>query len=159
MSGADRTYGKKILELVGPVVESERMELVDVECLRGPSDWVVRIYIDKEGGVTLDDCAMISGEVGDLLDIHETPPGPYNLEISSPGLDRPLVRDRDFVRYEGHTVTVRVAEKVEGKRNFKGRLVAFVERDGEKSLVLDVEGRVYTIPRSVVVKANLAYEF
>ncbi|MDD5723549.1 MAG: ribosome maturation factor RimP [Syntrophales bacterium] len=159
MTEAGLTYREKIMELVEPVAQSEGMELVDVECLKGPSSWTVRIYIDKEGGVTLDDCAMISGEVGDLLDINETPPGPYNLEISSPGLDRPLVKDRDFVRYEGHAVRVSVAEKVEGKKNFKGRLIEFVENEGEKSLIIDVGGRVYTIPRSIVVKANIEYEF
>jgi len=159
MIEAGRTYREKILGLVEPVVESERMEVVDVECLRGPTRWMVRIYIDREGGVTLEDCAMISGEVGDILDIHETPPGPYDLEISSPGLDRPLVRDRDFVRYKGHAVRIRVAEKVEGKRSFKGRLVEFVENEGEKRLVIDVGGKVYSIPRSMVVKANLEYEF
>jgi len=159
VSGSGKTYREKIAELVEPVIESERMELVDVECLKGPSRWIVRIYIDKEGGVTLDDCATISGEVGDLLDIHETPPGSYNLEISSPGLDRPLVRDRDFVRYEGHTVKIRAAEKIEGKRNFTGRLIAFVDKGGEKSLVIEVGETVYTIPRGMVVKANLEYEF
>ncbi|MDO9514637.1 MAG: ribosome maturation factor RimP [Syntrophales bacterium] len=158
MAGSDQTYREKILELVEPIVESERMELVDVECLRGPTRWMVRIYIDKEGGVTLDDCARISGEVGDLLDIHETPPDPYDLEISSPGLDRPLVKDRDFVRYKGRAVRIRVAEKIEGKRTLKGRLVEFVENEGEKSLVIEVGGKMYTIPRSMVVKANLEYE-
>jgi len=159
MTGDDQTYREKILGLVEPVAQAEGMEIVDVECLRGPSGWMVRIYIDREGGVTLDDCAMISGEIGDLLDVHETPPGPYNLEISSPGLDRPLVRDRDFVRYEGHRIRVRIAEKIEGKKIFTGRLVEFVEREGDKSLVLDVGGAMYTIPRSMVVKANLEYEF
>jgi len=159
MAGADRTYRERILDLVEPVAQSEGMEIVDAECLRGPSGWMVRIYIDKEGGVTLDDCAMISGEVGDLLDVHETPPGPYNLEVSSPGLDRPLVRDRDFVRHEGHRVRVRVAEKIEGKRTFTGRLVEFVEREGEKNLIIEVGKTKYTIPRHMVVKANLEYEF
>lgn len=159
MAEAERTYRERIRELVEPVAQSEGMEVVDVECLRGPSRWKVRIYIDREGGVTLDDCAAISGEVGDLLDVHEIPPGPYDLEVSSPGLDRPLVRDRDFVRYEGHRVRVRVAEKIEGKRTFTGRLVAFVEREGEKDLVIEVEKTIYTIPRRMVVKANLEYEF
>ncbi len=158
MAGASQGYGEKIRELVEPVVESERMELVDVECQKGPSRWMVRIYIDKEGGVTLDDCAMISGEAGDLLDVHEIPPGPYTLEISSPGLDRPLVKDRDFARYEGRAVRIRVAEAVEGRKRFRGKLLQFLDDGGEKSLVLDVEGRVYTIPRRMVVKANLDYE-
>ena|GEM_PF-45146 len=158
MVETDQTYREKIVGLIEPIVESEQMELVDVECLRGPSRWMVRIYIDKEGGVTLDDCAMISGETGDVLDIHETPPAPYDLEISSPGLDRPLAKDRDFVRYEGCQVRILVAEKIEGKKNFKGRLVKFLDNEGEKSLVIDVKGMLYTIPRSMVVKANLKYE-
>ena len=158
MTGASQTYRERIWELVGPVVESERMELVDVECKRGPSRWMVRIYIDKEGGVTLDDCAMISGEAGDLLDIHETLPGPYTLEISSPGLDRPLVTDRDFTRCEGRAVRIRLAEEVDGKKHLKGRLVEFLDDGGKKKLVLDAGGTVYTIPRDMVVKANLDYE-
>lgn len=158
MAGASQTYREKIRELVEPVVESERMELVDVECKRGPSRWMVRIYIDKEGGVTLDDCAMISGEAGDLLDVHETLPGPYTLEISSPGLDRPLVTDRDFMRCEGRAVRLRLAEEVGGKKHFKGRLLEFRDEGVEKKLVLDAGGTVYTIPRDMVVKANLDYE-
>jgi ribosome maturation factor RimP len=159
MSGSEGTYHNRILGLVEPVVESAGMEVVDVECRRGRSRWMVRVYIDKEGGVTLDDCAMISGEVGDLLDVHEIPPGPYNLEISSPGLDRPLVRDRDFIRYKGHTIKIRVADKIEGKRNLTGRLIDFVGNEGEENLVIEVHGKQYTVPRSMVVKANLTYEF
>ncbi|MBW2594431.1 MAG: ribosome maturation factor RimP [Deltaproteobacteria bacterium] len=159
MDCSTQSYREKIMELVDPVVESEQMELVDVECLKGQSSWMVRIYIDREGGVTLDDCAGISGEIGDLLDINEIPPGPYNLEISSPGLDRPLARDRDFIRYAGHRVRINVAEKIDKRRNFKGRLVDFVEKDGELVLVVDVEGKIYNIPRNMVVKANLQYEF
>mgnify|MGYP001305371341 CR=1 FL=1 len=147
------------MELVEPVLESEKMELVDVECLKGKSRWMVRIYIDKEGGVGLDDCAMVSGEVGDLLDVYETPPGSYDLEISSPGLDRPLVRDKDFIKYTGHTVKISVSEKIDKRRNFRGKLLDYLERNGEKVLVVDVDGTVYTIPRHIVVKANLQYEF
>ncbi len=159
MDSSSRSYREKIIELVEPVLESEEMELVDVECLKRQSDWMIRIYMDKEGGVGLDDCALISGEVGDLLDVHETPPGPFNLEISSPGLDRPLVRDKDFIKYAGHRVKISVAEKIEKKRNFRGKLVDFVEKNGEKVLVVDVEGKIYNIPRDIVVKANLQYEF
>ncbi|MEA1971072.1 MAG: ribosome maturation factor RimP [Thermodesulfobacteriota bacterium] len=161
MDHSSRSYREKIIELVEPVVESRQvgMELVDVECLRGKTRWMVRIYIDKEGGVSLDDCAMISGEVGDLLDVNETPPGSYSLEISSPGLDRPLARDKDFIRYTGHKVRIRVTEKIEGKKNFRGRLVEFIEKEGEKIVVINVEGKVYNIPRSMIVKTNLQYEF
>ncbi|MBW2557290.1 MAG: ribosome maturation factor RimP [Deltaproteobacteria bacterium] len=159
MDRSTQSYREKIMDLVEPVLESGRMELVDVECLKGKTRWMVRIYIDKEGGVGLDDCAMISGEIGDLLDVNETPPGSYSLEISSPGLDRPLARDKDFIRYAGHKIRIRVAEKIEGKKNLKGRLVEFIEKEGEKIVVINVEGRVYNIPRSMIIKANLQYEF
>ena len=159
MDRSSQLYREKIIELVEPVVESEKMELVDVECLKGQSRWMVRIYIDREGGVTLDDCAIISNEVGDLLDINEIPPGSYSLEISSPGLDRPLARDKDFIRYAGHKVRIHVAEKIEGKKNFRGRLVEFIEKEGEKIVVINVEGKVYNIPRSMIIKASLQYEF
>ena len=159
MDRSSLSYREKIIELVEPVVESGEMELIDVECFRGKSSWMVRIYIDKESGVGLDDCAMISGEIGDLLDINETPPGAYDLEVSSPGLDRPLVRDKDFIRYAGHKVRIRIAGKIEGGKNFRGRLVKFIEKEGEKIIVINVEGKVYNIPRSMIVKANLQYEF
>jgi len=159
MDRSSRLYREKIVELVEPVLESGRMELVDVECLKGKTRWMVRIYIDKEGGVGLDDCAMISGEIGDLLDVNETPPGSYSLEISSPGLDRPLARDKDFIRYAGHEIRISVTEKIEGKKNFRGRLMEFIEKEGEKIVVINVEGRVYNIPRSMIIKANLQYEF
>lgn len=159
MNPSSRSYREKIIDLVEQVIESEQMELVDVECLKGKTRWMVRIYIDKEGGVGLDDCAMISGEIGDLLDVHDIPPGSYDLEISSPGLDRPLVRDKDFVRYTGHKVSISIAGKIEGRKNFKGRLLEFVEKEGEMVLVVDVGGRIYNIPKNKVVKANLQYEF
>ena len=159
MDHSSQSNREKIMELVEPAIESGKMELVDVECLKGKTRWMVRIYIDKEGGVGLDDCAMISGEIGDLLDINEVPPGPYDLELSSPGLNRPLARDKDFIRYAGNRVRISVAEKIEGKKIFRGRLVEFIEEEGDKILVLDVEGKVYNIPRNVVVKANLQYEF
>ena len=161
MDHSSRLYREKIIELVEPVVESQQvgMELVDVECLRGKTSWIVRIYIDKAGGVGLDDCATISGEIGDLLDVNETPPGSYTLEISSPGLDRPIARDKDFIRYMGHKVRIRVAEKIEGKKNFSGRLVEFVEKEGEKIVVINMEGKVYNIPRIMIVKTNLQYGF
>ena len=96
---------------------------------------------------------------GDLLDINAPPPGSYSLEISSPGLDRPLARDKDFIRYAGHKVRIHVAEKIEGKKNFRGRLVEFIEKEGEKIVVINVDGKVYNIPRSMIIKASLQYEF
>ena len=158
MDQAIQTYKEKIKMLIEPIIESEKMELVDLECLKVKSRWVVRVYIDKCGGVTLDDCAEISHQVGDFLDIHDVPPGPYTLEVSSPGLDRPLVKDGDFVRYQGHLVKIRFREKMEGAKNFRGRLVGFLEEEGRKTVVLDVEGKIFHIPKEMLNKANLEYE-
>jgi ribosome maturation factor RimP len=158
MNQASATYKEKIEWLIRPLIESENMELVNVECLKMKSRWLVRVYIDKEGGVTLGDCTEISRQVGDLLDIHDIPPGAYTLEVSSPGLDRPLVKDLDFLKYRGRLVRVRLREKVEGSKNLRGRLMDFQDEGGRKILVLDVDGRTYHVPRENLVKANLEYE-
>ena len=134
------------------------MELIAVECLKMKSRWLVRLYLDKEGGVTLDDCAVVSNQVGDILDVHDVPPGPYTLEVSSPGLDRPLVRDKDFLKYRGAEIAVRLDGKLEGSRNFSGLLVDYIEEDGKKVLLLDVAGTMRRIPRERVVKAHLEYK-
>ncbi|MFA4916515.1 MAG: ribosome maturation factor RimP [Syntrophales bacterium] len=154
-----QTYKDKIKQLVEPVIESEEMELIDVECLKMKSRWVVRIYIDKEAGVTLDDCCKISNQVSDILDIHDVLLGSYSLEVSSPGLDRPLVRDKDFIKYRGHKVRVKVTEKLEGIKNFRGKLIDFCEEEGNKVLVVDTAGKVHRIPKKLVVKANIEYDF
>ena len=158
MNSNNQTYRQKIMGLVTPVIDFEQMELVDVECLRMKSRWLVRIYMDKEGGVTLDDCATISNQVGDLLDVHDIPPGPYNLEVSSPGLDRPLARDKDFIKYRGSKVKIRVNEIIEGKKNFRGLLVDFLQEGEKKTLIVDEGRKRYHIPRENVAKANLTYE-
>ena len=134
------------------------MALILVECLKMKAGWVVRIYMDKEGGVTVDDCARISNELGDLLDVHDVPPGAYTLEVSSPGLDRPLHRDQDFLKYRGQRVNVRVEGKVEGRRHFRGELVDYVDDEGGKILLVKVADSVFRIPRAAVVKANLEYQ-
>jgi ribosome maturation factor RimP len=150
-------HEEQIRQLAEPLVSSEGMELVLVECLKMPSRWLVRIYMDREGGVTVDDCAMISDQLGDLLDVHDVPPGPYTLEVSSPGLDRPLDRDRDFLKYRGSRVRLRLGEKIEGRRNFCADLLDYEDDGGEKVLVVRANGKTFRIPRKAVVKANLEY--
>ena len=153
-----QSYREKIWELTEAILTGEGMELVEAECLRMPSRWLVRIYMDKEGGVTLNDCSEISHQLGDVLDIHDVPPGPYTLEVSSPGLDRPLARDKDFLKYQGAMIDIRLREKVAGVKHIKGKLIEFSEADGQKLLVMDVSGTSYRIPRQMVVKAHLVYE-
>ena len=142
-----------------PVIESEDMELVDVECLKMKSRWMVKIYMDKEGGITLDDCSEISNQVSDLLDIHEVPPDTYILEVSSPGLNRPLAREKDFIKYRGHNIKVKVRDDLDGKKILKGKLLDFQEVGGEKILIIDTKEKVYRISRETVVRATLEYDF
>jgi ribosome maturation factor RimP len=158
MSEQHRTYRERTIELVEPIVESEGMELIEVECHRMKSRWLVRLFIDKEGGVTVDDCARISDQVGDVLDVYDIPGGAYNLEVSSPGLDRPLVRDKDFVKYKGSKIKVRTHKLIEGKRNFRGILVDYLQDEEGRYLIINSDGIFYRIRREIVSKANLEYE-
>jgi ribosome maturation factor RimP len=153
-----QTHAEQIRQLAEPLLTSEGMELVLVECLKMKTHWLVRIYMDREGGVTVEDCAQISNQLGDLLDVHDTPPGPYTLEVSSPGLDRPIDRDQDFLKYRGSRIHLRLAEKIEGRRDFRGELAGYEDSDDGKLLVVKVEGKTFRIPRKTVFKANLEYE-
>ena len=152
------TYREKIIELIEPAVESEGLELVELECLRMKTRWLVRIFIDREGGATLDDCTAVSHQVGDLLNVHDLPPGPYTLEVSTPGLDRPLTRDKDFEKYLGAKVRIRTREPIEGSRNFLGTYVEYTTGGGRRIVTVDVDGRIVPIDRENIQKANLEYE-
>ena len=147
-----------IRDLIEPLIESELMELVDIECQKMKTRWLIRLFIDKEGGVTLDDCQKISHVAGDILDVHNVPHGPYTLEVSSPGLNRRLTRDKDFLKFRGENVQIRTAEKIEGIRNFQGRLVEYIIEDGGKTVVVEREGTLFRIPREQILKANLEVE-
>jgi len=147
---------EKIRQLAEPVVAFEGMELIHVECIKMHSRWVIRLFLDKEGGITLDDCANISDQLGDIFDIREVINGSYTLEVSSPGIDRPISRDEDFVKYRNSKVDVKTAVKIEGSKNFHGILVDYVEEAGRKFVLMDVAGKVYRIQRHDILKANLA---
>jgi ribosome maturation factor RimP len=152
------TYRERIIGLIEPVIESEGLELVELECLRMKTRWLVRIFVDREGGATLEDCTAISHQVGDLLNVHDLPPGPYTLEVSTPGLDRPLTRDKDFEKYRGSRVRIRTAEAIDGSRNFLGTFIDYSTEDGRRIVTLDVDGKTVRIDRDNIQKANLEYE-
>jgi ribosome maturation factor RimP len=147
---------EKIWQLAQPVAESEGLELIHVECLKMHTRWIVRLFLDKDGGVTIDDCGSISNQLGDLLDIQDLIKGAYTLEVSSPGFDRPISRDEDFVKYQGHKVNIKTGIKIEGIKNFRGILLDYVEDAGQKIVLLDVSGKTYRIPKSEIAKTNLA---
>ena len=146
---------EKIWQLAQPVAISEGMELIHVECLKMHTRWIVRLFLDKDGGVTIDDCTSISNQLGDLLDIQDMIKGNYTLEVSSPGFDRPISRDQDFIKYHGFKVTIKTGMKIEGIKNFRGILSNYIEEAGQKFILLDVSGKTYRIPKSEIVKTNL----
>jgi|YelNatPaOPRAMG01_1025707.scaffolds.fasta_scaffold211645_1 ribosome maturation factor RimP len=156
MTFMDEDIKEKIRRLAEPVVESEGMELIHVECLRMPSRWIVRLFLDKETGVTINDCENISNQLSDLFDVHEVISGSYTLEVSSPGFDRPISRDQDFLKYKGHVVRVKTSAKIEGIKNFQGVLEDYIEEEGLKLVLLNMQGKNYRIPRQMIDKANLA---
>lgn len=141
--------------LAEPHVRDAGFDLIEVEYGREPSGWVLRLYIDTpegtQGSVTHDDCERVSRDVSASLDVADRIPHAYQLEVSSPGLDRPLRRERDFARFIGETVRVRLDEGVDGRRNFSGTLQG--AKDGRLEIACD--GRSYELPISDVVRANL----
>lgn len=121
---------KRIEEIVAdlalPVVERNNFELVDVEFVKEGANWYLRIYIDKPEGINLDDCQIVSEELGEILDRVDPIEQSYFLEVSSPGLERPLKRDRDFEKYKGELVEVKVFQAVNGKKIFEGELLGLI---------------------------------
>jgi ribosome maturation factor RimP len=150
----------KLQSLAEPVVTGQGYELVDVELKTEPGvGLVLRVFIDKpgsQGSVGLDDCAQVSRELSAVLDVADAIPARYSLEVSSPGLNRPLKKESDFARFIGKKAKIRTSRPVgESRRNFSGTLVG-VEAGKVK---IDVGDQVCEVPVADVEKANLVYEF
>lgn len=151
----ERETESTVSEIVEPIVASQGMELVAVEYKREARGWVLRIYIDKKGGVSLDDCVLVSNEVGTVLDVEDPFQSAYTLEVSSPGLNRILKKEGDFKRFKERVVRIRTHNAIGKRRNFKGRLLGCT-----KGLIqIEVGGQVLHIPLSNVGKANVEFEF
>jgi len=142
---------QEIRQLAEALLQHEQMELVDVQFRRESTGWVLRLLIDKPGGVMLDDCSFISRQLSDLLDVKNIIHHPYNLEVSSPGVNRPLKKESDYKRHIGECVTIKTRCLIDNRRIFKGKLAGF--RDGDVCVV--VEGKDYSISVDVIEKANL----
>ena len=145
----------RVHAMVNPIFSSEGMELVEVEYRREARGWVLRLYVDKEGGVTLDDCTRVSQEVGRILDMEDFISIPYTLEVSSPGLTRTLKSEKDFIKYRNRLIKVKTLDPIENRRQFKGKLLGI----NENRIEIAMNQEVLQIPLSNVAKANLEIDF
>ncbi len=118
----DKKVAATVSALAEPLCRDEGLELVYVQYRRESSGRVLRVFIDKSGGISLEDCTRVSRQLSDILDVNLEDLGPYNLEVSSPGADRPLGKPEDFERFRGQTVRIRTLQPIGGRKNFKGIL-------------------------------------
>jgi ribosome maturation factor RimP len=146
---------QQLEQLAEALVASEGMELVDLEYRRQGRRWMLRLFIDKDDGVTLDDCANISRELGDLLDVKNVIPEAYVLEVSSPGLNRRLRKKEDFSRFAGQKVRLRLVAPIDGRKKIVGEIEGV---EDESVIVATPEGRC-SVALKDIAKANLIYEF
>jgi len=144
-----------ITSLIMPVLQEMDLELVDVLYRRESSGWVLRLVIDKEDGVTLENCTAVSREVSHLLDIEDIIEQAYKLEVSSPGLDRPLKSIGDFQRFAGRKAKVTTKELIEGNQVFIGR----INKVEDELIIMEVGQQELRIPFSEIAKARLEIEF
>jgi ribosome maturation factor RimP len=140
----------ELAKLLEPVVERLGYELVDLEVRLG-GNGLVRLYIDQSDGVDLEDCENVSRAVSALLDVEDPLPGNYNLEISSPGLDRKLTKVEHFQRFKGETVKVQTRFPIEGRRRFRGTLVS----SDDENIVVEVDGESHSLPLKTIDTARL----
>lgn len=146
-----RGLGPALRERLESGVRALGFELVDVELAGGRQHKTLRVYIDSSQGVTVDDCADVSRQLSAILDVEDPFPGTYTLEVSSPGLDRPLVAPADFQRFQGATVKVRLFAPLDGRRNFTGRLVGATQAD----IVVEVDKEEFRLPFETIERARL----
>jgi ribosome maturation factor RimP len=139
--------------LLAPIVEDLGYEFVGLEYSSNPKNRLLRVYIDKpETGVDVDDCADVSREVSAVMDVEEPIPGQYTLEVSSPGIERPLFTAEHFLRFVGETARVQMLVPVDGRRRFKGRILGV----DEGVVRLDVDGEEFSLDVAGMEKARLA---
>ena len=149
------TYEQKTEQLLLPIMEEHQFELVDVEFVKEAGNWFLRAYIDKPGGIGVDDCETVSRRLSDLLDEQDFIEESYILEVSSPGLGRPLKKDKDFERNMGKLVEIRTYRPIEKQKEFCGILTAY----DSNSVTIDEDGTERVFDKKDTALIRLAIEF
>jgi ribosome maturation factor RimP len=155
-AGEGEAFLAKIEAVVSPVLEAQALRLVDIQWRREGRRWVLRFFVDKPGGAGIVDCQRLSHEAGDVLDVSGLIPLGYDLEVSSPGLDRELRTDREFAWALGKDVRCWVREPVDGRLEFAGRLEA---AGPERLAIAAPDGQTAEVPRALLTKARLDPSF
>ncbi len=148
-------YESRTEGLLMPILESLGFEMVDVEVVKEGSDYYLRAYIDKEGGITIDDCETVSRRLEAELDREDFIPEAYILEVSSPGLGRTLKKDRDFVREKGKDVDIKLFKAVDGSKEYTGALEGF----DDTSVTIVTDGVLKSFERTNIAKISLTLDF
>jgi ribosome maturation factor RimP len=152
---APKEIVERVRAIADPLLVNEGMELVEVDYRREARGWVLRLTIDKEGGVTLDDCGRVSQQVGRELDVEDFISAPYVLEVSSPGLNRPLRSEKDFIKHCNRLIKLRTVDPINSRQQFKGKLLGV----SNNQIELEMEEGIVQIPLAKIAKANLEIEF
>lgn len=148
-------YENKTEELILPILDRMGFELVDVEYVKEGQDFYLRAYIDKPGGITINDCVDVSREMNELLDQYDYISDPYIFEVSSPGLGRPLKKDKDLDRSIGKDVDIHTYKAIDKQKDFTGTLKSY-DKD---SIVIEIAGNDLTFNRSDISLIRLAFDF
>lgn len=149
-------YEAKTESFLMPLMKENNFELVDVEYVKEAGNWYLRAYIDKEGGITVDDCEIISRRLGDWLDEKDFIADSYILEVSSPGLGRPLKKDKDFNRSIGEDVDIKLYKPLNKQKDFIGTLISF---DKDTVTIAQEDGAELTLNRPEIALIRLAFDF
>ena len=149
-------YEQRAEEMILPLVEAQRFELVDVEYVKEAGNWYLRVYIDKEGGITVDDCELISRAFSDLLDEADFIEDSYILEVSSPGLGRPLKKEKDYARSMGKELEIRTYRPIDKQKEFYGILLAY---DNNSVTIEDQDKTRRTFEKKEIALIRLAIDF
>ena len=146
---------ENILHMAEPLLVGKNMELVDLEFRKEGVGKVLRLFIDKTDGVTVEDCANISRELSTLMHVNETIEEKYVLEVSSPGLRRPLKKIDDFKKFKGKLVLIKTKEPIENRKVFKG----YLKDTNDEGIEMDIDGLLYSLSFQQIHKANLEIDF
>lgn len=153
----------KVIDLVEklaqPILQEMELELVDIEYVKEGKNWFLRVFIDKEQGVDIEDCGLVSEKLSVALDEVDPIPHNYFLEVSSPGAERPLKKEKDFLRAIGKHVHVRTYEPIDGEKIFEGKLLDYSEGTLTIEVRIKTRLKTFVIPREKVAKARLAVTF